>query len=515
MKNFIKEYWKPILFLVVLSLFKFYRLNGGINLGEPDEFIHADVANGFRNGLWPRFSGGYWFFELPLFPYLGYLVSLVFPGRYLGLRIVSVVFSILLILGIFFYLKYKVSAKAGLFGALIFLLSPMAVYYSRLGLLDMSTTAASMLFLFSLDFALARRSLVFSAIAGIFLGTALLIKYSALIYLIILGLYWLVVNFKIFIDRADLKNLKGKLLQRGYLELDTITTLPLIITFVLTVPLALILRRLDPYQFKLQFFTSLGFVRDFWRIKGGELTIAHYGTDIIWWISIPVLVLLLISVFHFLKMWRSFHVLLLGLILTALFVLPHTPFYPRYFFPIIPFLAVISGAGLARLTDRFTALPLKPDLFLPVFIVIILAFPAYTAWSSSQHNLIEDTGAYIKEVSPKSNPWIFTSYWPNYFGFSAGSTRATWLTGSAWDASAYVKDLSASPLEILGKEGGFVVLENLYSNSPIFIQSPDRLQAWQFIREKEKPIKVIEDTSPNFPHFKAATNRVEIYQLGK
>lgn len=514
MKDLLKEYWKPVLLLVVLSLFKFYRLNGGINLGEPDEFIHADVAQNFHIGLAPKFSGGYWFFELPLFPYLGYLVSLVFPGRYLGLRIVSVVFSILLTLGIFFYLKYKVSAKAGLFGALIFLLSPMAVYYSRLGLLDMSTTAASMLFLFSLDFALARRSLVFSAIAGIFLGIALLIKYSALIYLILLGGYWLVSTLKLLFNRGSFSGIKSKILNNGYLELDTITTIPLIISFVLTVPLGLFLRRLDPYQFKLQLFTSLGFVRDFWRIKGGELTIAHYGTDIVWWISIPVLVLVLISLSHFLKMWRHFHVLLLGLILTAFFVLPHTPFYPRYFFPIIPFLAVIAGAGLAQLTDR-TARMEKLFLFTPVLIVVTLAFPAYNAWASGQHNLIEDTGAYIKNASQKSNPWIFTSYWPNYFGLSAGSTRATWLTESAWDASAYVKDLSASPLEILGKEGGFVVLENLYSNSPIFIQSPDRLNAWQFIKEKEKPIKFIGDSSPNFPHFKAATNWVEIYQLGK
>lgn len=503
----------PILFLSALSLFKFYKLDGGINLGEPDEFIHADVAGNFQKELVPKFSGGYWFFELPLYPYLGYLASLIFPGRYLGLRIVSVIFSILLTLGIYFYLKYKVSNTAGLLASLVFLLSPMSIYYSRLGLLDMSTISASLLFLFSLDYALSRRSLFFSALSGIFLSLGLLIKYSALIYLVLLGVYWLISTMRLLLNRGNFGSVKEKILKNGYLELDMITTLPLILTFILVVPLSLLLRRLDPYQFKLQLFTSLGFVRDFWRVKGGELTLVHYGTDIVWWISLPIIVFSVISVFYLIKEWRRFQILLLGLVLTALFVLPHTPFYPRYFFPIIPFLAIMSGIGLAKLSESFSSVSSKLNVILPLTIIVLLAVPAYIAWLSGQHNLIENTGSFIKQLSQKSSPWIFTSYWPNYFGQEAESNRATWLTGSAWDAGAYVKDISASPLELLGKEGGFVVLENLYSSSPIFIHNPERLQAWEYIREKYQPTKVIEDTNPNFPHFRQLKNNIEIYYV--
>ncbi|MEK7611038.1 MAG: glycosyltransferase family 39 protein [Patescibacteria group bacterium] len=491
----------PILFLILLSLFKFYRLPGGINLGEPDEFIHAEVANNFRLGFWPRFSGGYWFFELPLFPYLGYLVSLIYPGNYVGLRIVSVIFSIVLALGIYFYLKFKVSARAGLYGSLIFIFSPMAVYYSRLGLLDMGTAACAMLFLFSLDYALSRRSLSFSILSGIFLGGALLIKYSALIYLVVLGLYWLVRNFKFF---------KEKLSRSGYFELDTVTTIPLIITFLLTVPLAFFLRRLDPFQFKLQLFTSLGFVRDFWRLKGGELTLAHYGGDIVWWLGWPVMLLALFSLVYLFKEWRRFLVIILGLLLTALFVLPHTPFYPRYFFPLIPFAAVLAGLGSEWLLIKLK-LSRVGSLLLFVALLLSLVPSVYEAWASTQHRLIENTGAYIDGLSQSRNPWIFTSYWPNYFGVAANSTRATWLTSSAWDAGAYVKDISASPLELLGKAGGFVVLENLYSPSPIFIHNPERISAWKLIREQYSPAKIIEDKYPNFPHFSNKKNSAEIY----
>lgn len=505
MKKFLKENWKPLLIIVLLSIFKLFRLSGGINLGEPDEFIHAEVANNFRLGFSPRFSGGYWFFEFPLFPYLGYLVSLIFPDNYMGLRIVSVIFSIALALGIYFYLKFKVSARAGIIGSLIFVFSPMAVYYSRLGLLDMGTAAAATLFLFSFDYALSRRSLFFSILSGIFLGLSLLIKYSALIYLLVLGLYALVRNLKSF---------KEKFGRSGYFELDTLTTLPLIISFLLTFPLAFLLRRLDPFQFKLQLFTSLGFVRDFWRLKGGDLTLAHYGGDIIWWLSVPVIILALFSPLYLFKEWRRFHVLILGLLLTALFVLPHTPFYPRYFFPLIPFAAVLAGLGSEWLLTRLKLSRTRVFICSGVLLLFILP-SAYEAWASTQHRLIDDTGAYINGLSPSRNPWIFTSYWPNYFGVAAGSARATWLTSSAWDAGAYVKDIPASPLELLGKEGGFVVLENLYSPSPIFIHNPERFKAWKLIREQNSPVKIIEDKYPNFPHFSNKKNSAEIYYFPK
>ena len=100
------EKWMLVI-LVILSLAKLWWLDGGLVLGEPDEFIHWEVAKNFSTGWVPRTSGGVWFFQLPLYPFLGWLVSLLVGGKYLGLRVVSVGASWLLTFGTFFYLRFK------------------------------------------------------------------------------------------------------------------------------------------------------------------------------------------------------------------------------------------------------------------------------------------------------------------------------------------------------------------------------------------------------------------------
>lgn len=502
-----------LILLLLLSVLKFYKLDGGLNLGEPDEFIHADVSESFRDGGLPKFSGGYWFFELPLYPLLGYFVSFVFPGRYLGLRIVSVIFLVILTWAIYFFVGKKISWRAGFISALIFLLSPMSVYYARLGLLDMTVAALSILFLFLFDSALSKKSNRLFLLSGIVLAGAILVKYSALIYLPIPLVYFSLSFLRSNIVGLRYSNLISKWKELSYLKIPTGPFICLLAVFFLTVPLAFALRTLDPYQFKLQTLTSLGFVRDFWRLRGDALTILYYKWDVFWWIGYPIAFLFLVGLSRTKDFYRVMPVTFYGFILTLLVILPHTPFYPRYFFPLIPFVAIIAGLGGEFLLIKFSKANFAIVTVFCGIVFGIIAQQSLYAWKSTNHSLIEEVGLYIKNTTVSERPWIFTSYWPNYFGYSAGSSRATWLSDSAWDASAYVRDISASPLEILGKEGGFAVLEDLYSNSPIFIHSDSRLRAWEIIKSRYDILKTIVDVNPNFPHSRARENSINIYAI--
>jgi len=53
----------------------------------------------------------------------------------------------------------------------------------------------------------------------------------------------------------------------------------------------------------------------------------------------------------------------------------------------------------------------------------------------------------------------------------------------------------------------------LYSYSKMFISPPARANAWQKIRDQYEPVAVMEDHSPNFPHFKTSLNKAGVYQI--
>lgn len=506
-----------LLLLLLISCFKLYRINGGLVLGEPDEFTHAELARNFHQSPWPYAEnyGGPWYFELPLFPFLGFLFSFIFRDQYyLSLRLVSWLASVFLVWGLYLYLKYKLNGKVGLAAALVFLFSPLAVYYSRLGVLEMAVFSFASLFLFTIDFALAKKSWPASAASGFFLGLALLAKYSAFIFVALLGvcfLYSLVgENFKGWRP----SNWKKKFAEKEAIVLNLYLTTAAVIFFVTVFPVAFVLRQHDPYHFKHHLLTNLGQIRDFWWTRGRELSVLSYLPDLPFWFTWPVIFLSLFGLFYALKNWRSFRLLLAGFFLTAVFVLPRTPFYPRYSFSLIPFLSVFSAFGLWEVFLRFKSRFNLPFSLCLLLFVLLLLPSAGEALLATRHRLVEDVGVYIKNQR-EENPWVFANYWPIFFGQAAGSEKATWLADSVWEAKAFVPDASKPPLEILVQEGGFVVLEKLYATSPIFVHPESRLKAFRFVENSLNPQKVIVDPSPNFPHFRESYNEAKVYRVEK
>lgn len=483
--------------VVLVSLLRFYGLDGGLVLGEPDEFIHQEVAESFRQSPWPVYAGAPWFFQIPLYPFLGFLVSFVFPDRYLALRIVSVAASLFLTLGTFWFIGRRFSPRAGFLAALLLALSPFSIYISRLALLDSSVVALGLLSLYALEMAGEKKSLVAATFSGLLLAASLAVKYTALIYLMVFLLYFV---FRLIGDNR-------RSLGTGVVRVYLMAAWPLILSGLLISPILLVLRSHAPYLFKLQLLTSLGFVRDFWRIEGNDLSFLNYAGDLPWWLTAPVFLLSFLGLSLVGRHFRKFPIFLLGFWLTVIIVGPFRPFYPRYFYPFVPFLVIFAGLGLDFLLDFLKS---RGRVWLTLLVIFLILPTAVEAFQSTRHRLIEDTGDYILKTAG-SQRWIFANYWPNYFGRAAESQRATWLSDSVWDGRAFVPDLADSPLTVLSREGGFVILEEKYSRSKMFIHSGDRRRAWEEVMAKYQPQAIIEDRAPNFPHFTQSVNRAAIY----
>jgi len=545
--QFLIKNW-PVWFLLALSLSKYIALGNGLVLGEPDEYTHARVAASFAQGWVPKDGKNVWFYELPGYPFLAYLVNFFTHDYYIALRIVSASAALLATLGIYwlgqiifeegkhhrasladFGQRDERFAYKSFITALLYTLSPLVVFYARVGMLDSSLVAFSFLFLFNLQASIKKKSLWLGALSGIFLGIALLVKYSALIYVGLLGLVFIICSWRAtfsgFGAWRSWGDLKKNFAFLEFLKLDTVTTLSLFVGGLLAGPVAFAYWRFDSWHFKQHLYTNLGFITDFWRNAGSSLSIFSYLGSWGWWLGLPIGILFLLGILPALRDYKRWGVLLGGLLLTLFVLVRQKPFYPRYFLMVVPYVAVIGAYGfelLWELLSWYWSL-VRKDLTLKwntrsyfellILLAILLAVPCAEAWHSSQHRLIENASAYISQNADQENPWVFTNYWPNFFSAAVPTDCATWLSDSPWETTAFIPQESRSALTILDREGGWVVLENLYSYSKMFISPPARANAWQKIRDQYEPVAVMEDHSPNFPHFKTSLNKAGVYQI--
>jgi len=534
--------------LLVLSLIKITSMGTGLVLGEPDEFTHAQVARSFEQSWVPMDRGNVWFFELPLYPLLGYLASFVVGNYYLSLRVVSALAALAATLGVYwlsarlfddggdprgarlrssppFSPMARVSYR-GFAIALIYTLSPLVFFYARVGMLDSTLVAFSFLFILCLELAIRKNSVGLGALSGLFLSIALLTKYSALIYVGVLGLVLIVRSLWL-----TLKNVDGRrkwsirhLLELEYVELDTVTFLGLLIISSLAIPIAFAYFRYDSWQFKYHLFTNLGFVNDELRRAGSVLTVFCFLGNWVWWLSVPLSVLFLLGFVPTVRTIKKYPVFFTSFVVTVLVLIRQRPFYPRYFLMMIPFVAVIASQGLELMGEAIKNLSQriwKKDLLgsslvdwsLLGILVVLLIPPSITSWRSSRHSLIEDTSFFIRKISVEPNPWVFTNYWPNFFGEYIPTSKATWLSTSHHETRAYLPKETRSALEILQQEGGFVILEDLYAYSPMLISPSARTLAWEEIQYTYEPLVYIEDHSPHFPHFRVSSNKTAIYKI--
>lgn len=501
-----KEVKLSLTILLLLSLFKFWQLNGGVILAEPDERIYLEAAKSLSRSPFPYLSGIPFFYGLPLHTYLIFLLSKVFPDGYMAGRVLSVLASLGLTMVIYHHVRWKFGKKSALWSALFFLLCPFAIFYSRVGIIEMTVAAFSIGSLFAFDYGLTTNNRRHLFLAGLLLGAAVLCKYTALVVGVVEAAMVGVKAMEVI--REERGNWR-----RWVKKLPWLAVGALILAAGMVLPVAWAFYQHSPMYFKVQTKKSLGLYDDFWKNFGGEPSgIGLYASLIPWWVSWPILVLGILGVIWVMgKDWRRSWPLLLTFGLFAWQIFTRAPFNIRYFFPLVPFLCIFSGVGLSLLRGFFARCKFPSYLFFlfSIFYFLLILPSSFIALQATNHHLVEEVGGYIySQAGP--NAWIFSNYWPNYFGQAARSERATWLANSAWETGAFVQT-DRSALEILDKEGGWVVFEDLYSQT--LVHPPERTEAWRVIREEYQPVKIIEDRSPNFPQFPSSKNRATIYKI--
>lgn len=510
-----------ILGLILVSLVKFGDLSGGFVLAEPDTVTHIEIVNNFRDKLYPMWSGQGWYFGLPLYMFLSFLVDTVLNNTSLSLIVVSVIASIGLNVGIYCYVKSKLNWVAALFASVAFLLSPSTIFYSRIGLIEMTVMAFSFIFLFLFDVGVRAKNLKIVALGGISLGLGILTKYTALIFCIVPVIYF---AFELLKSLTSQKAKFGKVLSAITFPFWS-SALTGFLAVAIPLPLIAYFFLVDPVRFKLLTKASVLESPEFWGPTGLHFYFSEYAGQLSFLVGSVMLVAAMLGLVYIFVARKSDWLLFLAAMLTtAFFVIKRNP-YPRYFVVLIPFFAILAGLGvyflykiLASNLRGYKAINLAGCLIL----FAALSLPeAYYSYASGSHQLVENTARYLKEVNTESKP-VFATYWPNLFASAGTGERTTWLTDSAWDVGAFGKNWpeGQNSLQILTKEGGYVIVEDLYSHylwdemdRVAKVTSNVRKQPSELIAKTKEPIMTITDNRPNFPYFPNVWgNSIKIYE---
>lgn len=490
-----KDFYFVVL-IIGLSLIKLWKLDGGFILGEPDERNYAAIVKNLYQSPYPYFDGWFFYHGLPLFHYVAYLFSFLFPIKFMSLRLVSWVFSLVLTLGIYFYLRWKSSVVSELLGALIFILTPLSVYYSRIGLMEMMVGALIFLAIATFEAAFTRESKWLAVLSGVCIGLGILTKYTAVP---LLGLPFL---YSVYQFKKYQFNLKKYLIPVITLASAVISGLPL-------------------FAF-IYFYNPQGTregIKETFGIVGDKhpIDLVYYFSNLSYFLSWTVFLLLVVALVISLYKFKQTYLMLLALLFFFVVVIFNTRIHqaePRYFFVVMPFIATLIGYSFGwllkekKISSRLT--------FVSISLIVLSILPfSYVALDSTHHLLIRQIWTFIKQRQT-ANQWVLSDYWPSAFVDALGY-RITWLTVNGDDAASLhlklpnYQPIYEDPLKIIGKTGFFIIIEDKYSEKLGMSQA--RKGARDLIEKTKDPVAVFEDTSPNFPFFPDSKNTVKIYEI--
>lgn len=478
-----------LFFLIIFIAIKSVNFNGGIIIGSPDEEVHAEVVKSLINTKIPAYGDDGFYFDLPAyFTVSALLSSLFFHNPIFSLRFTSFLASLLSALIVSFYLSKKENLKTAVFVFLLYFMVPLTWYYLRVAVIEpfliFGMVGAACFF----DLARTERKLVYSFISGLFLGLAFLTKYSILpIFVVMAGYFFydLIIGNKNF--------LKNK-----YVYLSLYSFIPIFLGLSIFLPIFYYFYKIDPVTFKWQTLQILGF---YGGVKQ-ELRLSRF-LDFPWWFSWPIVSLSFIGVVRSVVNYRRFLPVLLFTFVMLVVVLNRLPFYPRYALTLVPFLSILSALGLSGFKS------LKILVILAIVIVGVNLVPILNAYKSADEYLIEDSVDKVKEQNLKPK-WVFSNYWPNYFGTVMGADNFAWLTDDGSDLRAFAPGENRDAFTILKSEGGVVFMENLYAD--LFLTQPTgRLRTINELRKNYKPDFTIKSDKPNFPHTRKSGDSVDVY----
>lgn len=513
--------------LSLFSLVKFINLPQGFVLGEPDTSMYIELAGNFHTKLYPIWHSQGWYFGLPLYPFLAFLVSFLIPNINSALIIVSIISSIILTLAIYWFVSHKISRLAATFCALSFMLAPEAIFYSRIGLIEMTVSTFSFIFLFLFDIGISKKDFGKVLLSGVFLGLGILSKYSALSFV------------PVPLIHLVFKSLSAgwRHVRRGWrtklANLSVVLRFDLLSAFVvwglgaaLSLPLALYFFTIDRARFVLLTKATLLESPEFWGRGGFNLYLKEYVSALPLLLGWPGIVLTILGLIYLFRRKLSGWELFMAAMLVATFLVIKRNPSPRYFVFLVPFLAILSGLGVLLIVElvqkRFNQKKLV--IFLVAIIFVLIVFPlSYRAYRSTNHYIVEDVSNFIKERN-QDHRWVFTTYWPNLFSDSGTGENTTWLTDSSWDIKAFGTNHpeGKNSLQILDSVGGFAIIEDLYSeylwsemDKANKVNSLIRRLPKEHIEKNYSPERIFTDSSPNFPFFGKGSNEVRVYEFKK
>lgn len=505
---------KLILLIIILtSTIKLYNISNGFILGEPDTITHIEIVQNFYKSPYPVWHGQGWYFGLPLYLVISFWVSLILHNVNLSLIVVSVLSSSLLHCVLVWFLYKKIEYKAALFGALVYSFAPAVIFYSRIGLIEMSVTALGFSFLFLYDLAVGEKNHKKLLVSSIFLSLAILTKYSALLFIPVPLLY-LLSKFRDMTKAKKLFDLK---------EYLVMFLTPYIVSFMVILPFFVVYYLRDKVMFKQHTKASIFESEEFWGKSGIHFYVQDYLNLTPQVVSYLLLLLSVLGIAYLVnKRFKGWGYFIASFVFSLVMVLKRNP-SPRYFFIIIPYFVCFASLGLYyiyRITKKYWDHSVLFSLVCLGF-VITSVLGATEAYQSTNHRLVERTSEYLKLNNPENKP-VFTTYWPNLFSYSGSGNQTTWLSESAWDLSGFGSDwpTGKNSLQILADTGGFVVREELYTDylwremdKADKVQSKVRKNPYELIKTNYQPKVIIEDNNPNYPFFSKATNRVYIYEI--
>ncbi len=371
-----------LLLFAVFLLSRFWKLNSGLNLLEPDEWDYQNISQSFTRGIIPAWKGQPYLEKFPLFVFLGFLIEKFFKvtfwlGPYGNLRLLSVISNGLSVGLLILWLRKNVNSWISLTTGFIFILTPLILFYSRVGTLDSFATFFAVLsfyfFASNLGHLTPKKAIWIASLITL----AILAKQVNLILLCLpasLLFYELVLERKI--NRQPIL-----IIIFVFLFLGSILGL-----------IGLLQKQISPTAIGTlgEKFLVISPIRAF-----NQLIVYVQRSN--YWLSLPMLIWLSLGmVLALIKRYKEIIIWLIGGLILAWIVL--LAFYgrvtPRNFLAGIPFLLMLASLGY----DRYLTKKTRKIIFLWSGIMIFLLIPkSYEAWRSGNHNGVEKAVSEVKK----------------------------------------------------------------------------------------------------------------------
>lgn len=327
----------------------------------------------------------------PLFIWLAAIAQKFISDPLMATRSVSIAAGAFSLYGIFLLSKLLFSSKVARVACLLYIVLPFTLLYDRMGLYDSLLTAT---IIYSVYFSIklaSRPGLLYSLLTGLFLGLGLLTKSSALLYLFLLPLPFIILNYP--------KNLIKNGVKWALFAGVAAVIAQLIYNTLRLSPLFYMINR-----------KNLTFIKPFSDFINDPFmsVLSNMRSMLEWQISYlgPPLLLLLTAYLIYALFTKNHKIaLLFGYILFpfAVEAFFNTVLYPRFMLFYFPFVIII----LAFYLDQLRTVIKK----VPIYYIIFIAFLAYPVINS--YLLLTDPPKSMIATSDKNQ---YIQEWPAGYG---------------------------------------------------------------------------------------------------